>query len=71
MATKAEQFRNEQQRQKAPKAKKAVKASRAERTALQKAGAKDLGPTKSVKGSERVQRNKATTASSRHGRRAG
>jgi hypothetical protein len=71
MATKAEQFKSTQQRKKAPVAKKVVKASRKARTAAAKETAKDLPPTKSQKGSERAQRNKSTTAESRHGRRGG
>jgi hypothetical protein len=72
VATKAEQFRSEQQRStKAPVAKKVVKASRTVRTAAAKAEAKSLPPTKSLKGSEHAQQMKSATAASRHGRRGG
>jgi len=71
MATKAEQFRDEQQRAKPPVAKKVVKASRSQRTAAQAATKKDLPPKKSVKGSEHARQMKSATAASRHGRRGG
>ena len=71
MATKAEQFKSEQQRSKPPTPKKVVKESRSARTAEKKAAQKDLPPTKSAKGSEHAQQMKAATASARHGRRAG
>jgi hypothetical protein len=69
MATKAEQWKSEQQRAKAPLAKKVVKESRAARTAA--AVKKDLPPTKSVKGSEHAQQMKGATPATRHGRRSG
>jgi hypothetical protein len=71
MATKAEQFKSEQERKKAPTAKKVVKASRSQRTAAKAATAKELPPKKSVKGSERASQMKSATAASRHGRRSG
>ena len=71
MATKTEQFKSTAQRTKTPAPKKVVKATRKARTAAAAETMKDLPPTKSVKGSERAQRNKSTTAESRHGRRGG
>ena len=71
MATKAEQFKSTEARKKAPAAKKVVKASRKARTAAAAETAKDLPPTKSVKGSERARQMKSSTPESRHGRRSG
>jgi hypothetical protein len=71
MATKAELFKNEQQREKAKKAKKPVKASRKERTAASASTKKTLPPRKSVKGSERASQMKSVTPESRHARRSG
>ena len=71
MATKAEQFKSEQERKKAPTPKKPVKATRAARTAASAATKMDYPPTKSVKGSEHAQQMKSATPASRHGRRSG
>ena len=71
MATKAEQFKSEQERKQPPAAKKVKKATRAVRTAAKAEAQKDLPPTKSVKGSESAQRMKGSTPASRHGRRSG
>jgi len=69
MATKAEQFKSQEQRKKAPAPKRVVKASRSQRAALIEV--KDHPPTKSVKGSEHAQQMKSATPASRHGRRGG
>jgi hypothetical protein len=71
MATKAELFKNEEQRKKAPLAKKQVKPSRKMRTAEAAKSQKALVPTKSMKGSEHASQMKSATPESRHGRRSG
>lgn len=69
MATKAEQFRSEQQRRKPPAPKKVVKPSRSQRAAA--AEVKDYPPTKSAKGSEHARQMKGETPAARHVRRGG
>lgn len=71
MATRAENFRSEQERSKPPMPKTPVKESRATRTALRKSLEKALGPTKSDRGSEHAEQMKSATAESRHNRRGG
>ncbi len=69
MSTKAEVFKNAQQRAHPAKAKQVHKATRAQRTVA--AADAYTPPTRSVRGSEHAQQMKSATASSRHGRRSG
>jgi hypothetical protein len=71
MATKAEQFKSEQQRAQPPLAKTPPKGTRLERAAAGEATRKSYPPTKSMRGSEHAQQMKSSTASSRQGRRGG